>query len=586
VVQGEVRSLAGWPLAGINLEIDGLLHPLILDDQGLFQVTARSSHGMNLIELSATDVHGSGAATSRSWYYSREWLPPDDPSGAQPAHLVPGGLKAFMSESAIDDVDPMVPDIAAMLQQFLPLIDPMAFLSNPLASGTMGDCVYNLHVFSLNFAGAQVNLLPWDHEFIVDITLEDLTGLVTLEMDGGEGCQGLDQAMLTASSIQVAFRLAAQVESPGVVKVELPFRNAWISPDLALSPCEPYCEMVGFMGPVLESRIKTMLTTELVPVLESALAERHSEVVQIPPLAAGFPPAPVRLDAQVSRLDVQPSGIHAHGDEGFLVSAAAPRETLGSILRGSCGDEASFQWILPAESPIEIGVGDDLLNRAMFAMWGGGSLDGTLTGETLAALGADTGKYGISNLTLDLAPLLPPVMTDCKSTAGVLFEIGDLEVLASFRFAGLDVVARLWLSARIPADIAPVLSDDGELRVALVLGEPRQMKFDVGETGGSPGVGRNLVTYLMALLLEEAMPRIAEASFMIPDLAADLSTLSNLFPPGTDVFLDLDRVRRIAGATVLGVRGCDFIGDRSERVDAPGGQGAGVHNRLSLSGDK
>lgn len=34
------------------------------------------------------------------------------------------------------------------------------------------------------------------------------------------------------------------------------------------------------------------------------------------------------------------------------------------------------------------------------------------------------------------------------------------------------------------------------------------------------------------------------------------------------------------------VRACDSIGNRSERAGAPGGQGAGMHNRLSLSSDR
>jgi hypothetical protein len=173
----------------------------------------------------------------------------------------------------------------------------------------------------------------------------------------------------------------------------------------------------------------------------------------------------------------------------------------------------------------------------------------------------DLAQYGVSNLSVALSGMLPPVVTACKTTpsgAGVpnsvVLEIGDLGIDASFTMNGSDVMLSLFASLRGAASLLVTTdAETGATKVGIQI-----LGFDTVETdlidvqSDDPTmkelVGSLIESTLVPMLLSQL--DLGDAlSFELPVL--DLSGLSDLVPVGTALEIVPQAIERTANANTL-----------------------------------
>jgi hypothetical protein len=88
----------------------------------------------------------------------------------------------------------------------------------------------------------------------------------------------------------------------------------------------------------------------------------------------------------------------------------------------------------PALAPLEQVLVLDLVNEALYFAWAGGLLDFQVTEALLG--GTDPSLFGLTDLTLEVQTLLPPLLSDCTPDGALRLQVGQLQLLATGSFYG------------------------------------------------------------------------------------------------------------------------------------------------------
>ena len=111
----------------------------------------------------------------------------------------------------------------------------------------------------------------------------------------------------------------------------------------------------------------------------------------------------------------------------------------------------------------------------------------------------------------------------------------------------------MYASMEVEAALVPTVTPEGQKQIAVELGEVRIMEVEITEiTGQLAGAEAILVGLVKDNLLGGFLDSFAGGafgSFPIPDV--DLSSVNDAVPPGSKISLDLEKILRLAGYTVL-----------------------------------
>jgi len=168
-------------------------------------------------------------------------------------------------------------------------------------------------------------------------------------------------------------------------------------------------------------------------------------------------------------------------------------------------------------------------------------------------LGTDLAQFGLEDVTLLVDFLLAPIMTSCTSDGTFVLQIGDMRVDAAMTMYGMPVEMTAFSSMEIATELVPVQADDGTQQLAISLGDIRIMEVEIteikGQLAGAEDVIVSLVKDNLVVGFLDSFAGEALGSFPIPDV--DLSGVNEAVPPGSKIGIDLEKVLRILGYTVL-----------------------------------
>ena len=131
-----------------------------LDEEGKFEYTIHSVHGLNPVLVSAADRVGHKGEVTRGYYFSLDYIPVDEDTKIDDL-VVPEGLFVRLNQEALDDGDhdhKHVNDIATIVEILLGEVDYSQLLGQlPPVSYTIPNAI-NYTVPGLNLAGVKVGV--------------------------------------------------------------------------------------------------------------------------------------------------------------------------------------------------------------------------------------------------------------------------------------------------------------------------------------------------------------------------------------------------------------------------------------------
>lgn len=207
---------------------------------------------------------------------------------------------------------------------------------------------------------------------------------------------------------------------------------------------------------------------------------------------------------------------------GFGGEPVLDYETLGQIRRANClgvGADEPLAWAWERE--FAFAGQTDLLNQILFALWSSGAVTVPVD---LGALGL--GDLPVDDLTIELDPLMPGIVNDCRDE--VLFQVGDLGVKINASTFGVNIGVQGYIDVSMGVQILANGTDLG-----FELGDFDVFDFEVTSVSG--GLGdlfdiESLVTDTLLPLIVDSIPGTQIGPLPIGPIPLD--TLLPGAPPG------------------------------------------------------
>jgi len=561
-VAGHVISPAG-PIAEVIMTLNGEEMPVETSEAGEFTAEIDARQGMNTVEVRAVDGFGRADHAAHSFYWSPSWYSLDI-SGRAAAEVMDGVL-GFLGPEAWDDNDITdVDDLATLVTLLADGFDVTGFVPNPVMQGELGYCQYSISILDVTWDDLAIELIPMKGGLFMKFVL---TG-VNVEVDfpqTGPDCQDLS-GHLVSSKVSVWGKLNMSMTG-GVPVVSVGGVKVLVS-DLALQPnCEPHCALIELLRAVIEVMAAEEIEKSVPGLVEEALATTIQHDIDVAELfSEGWPHAPLSAGIRFSTMSFQDDGVVIGLAVGVTPMKEQGPDTLGSIGRAGClGTDGGF--FFPKSSGVEIAVYDDLLNQLSAALHGTGALSFPVSGDQIAGYGVDPGSAGITDMSIELEALLPPIITSCNALDAPTIQVGDLSMLADMKLDGASIEARLYASLAAPIDVQVEQGQDGEdSLLKLSSGQPDVMVYDIELLDDPSGMGETalrehiedtlkaqLTAAFASIEFSVAVPAIQLDYYMKTYLGQFLPDYFPQLPEGTfiDLFLN-DAKRWVVGHYVLG----------------------------------
>ena len=535
----------------------------IKNDDNEFSVEMFPDHGVNPITIELEDAQENRVKISQSFLMSEAYY--DVTDGISESALVENGLVVYIGTSVFDDDDiGDVDDLATVAHLVLAGIDLMPLIPNPVTgesnSPGIGHCKWEVTVKDVTFKVGSVDIFPGIGGLTLAATITDLVVDFNAVAPGfacpDAGGTATSQTIQLSAFVQVFLKDGNQV---GVVLDTDDVSVSVSPPDFELtSGAASWFDFLANwfddqLAALVETAVHAVLVGEVAPIIKDLLESisQYQASFTISPLLGVTQQTDVTLHVQPSYIDFQSVGAIV----GLAVGASTPKgaswlTSPGSIARSGCfdGDEPSLS--ISTQSPVAMGVHDDLLNQALFAAWWGGVINVSVDAELLKGL---IPELPLENLEVQLDPNLPPVITSCTVDGTTQLQIGDLRLQAVFDFGGKPAAMEAWVSAGVEvvldAKQAPGATIDISFGVQNVTWLEFQLTAVTGEIQGSDEALAKIINTVVVDVLLETLSTGVFKSFPVP--AFDLSKLLPGIPEGTALGIVPEAVERQAGYTVL-----------------------------------
>ena len=537
---------------------------------GSFSAPVSLRQGMTLIVVEAEDAVGHVAEVMRAVYYSPVWYAVD--ALAPLSGYVNDAILAYVGRLffyAQDDPDKVT--VSALVGDIVRGIDLAGLLPSPVTSTALPLCGSESDIFlddvhySLPAQVAVGNrtlsnplLNPIDGGLHIFLVMTDLNAHLAIETPGGgltclntEGRLLVDRITLTADvmiSLDAQGQPVIDLQGVSIVVGSISTQGMGLTGGIVNLLAE---WLDGFLGNMVED----MIVSQLVGLLGGLVGVLDLNFeFELGPFFGEGAPVPLRIETEFARFEFTGSdpgaGLHLVADGRITTTPVVERPVLGSIGRADCLG-APDDFALAEAGEVELGAAFDVLNEALFALWQGGLLHLTITAEDLG--GTDLSQFGVTDLSVETAPLLPPIVTSCNEDGALVAQVGDFWVHATFGLFGTPTDVTAYLHAEIAAEPVVVDGENGT-EPGIQIREIRMLRAEIVALNEEQERNRGM----LLSLLEEALPTVLVSqvaadpiSFAIPTI--DLGSLdsSGMLPEGVVLQIVLDALGHELGYVTL-----------------------------------
>jgi hypothetical protein len=226
----------------------------------------------------------------------------------------------------------------------------------------------------------------------------------------------------------------------------------------------------GLISGLLQGIVEDLLKDQLVDLLQQGLS---ALIFDMPlefdlPLGEGIPIA-LQLITAYDTLAFAPDGGTISLASTIRAEKKIDLEGLGAIERAGClGQESGLGYQPVKDMPIEAALFDDMLNQAFYSTWLNGLLHLDMTEKDFVTMDLDLSQYGIANMALDTAALLPPIIESCATDGKRMVQMGDFMLHTTFEMTGKPVDLMLYMYIEIEIGIG-MLEVDGVKKIAITI---------------------------------------------------------------------------------------------------------------------
>ncbi len=535
MLTGELVVLVSGKAHDVLGEVDEVFlggELLALGTDGSFSAPMDVVHGLNLVDVTATDTFGNESRSTQSFIFSNVYLP--DGAELLEQALVNHALLAYLDDLLFYNSDPSAPNnFTYLFEVILADLDIGALLPNPVVEDQDLSVLclwdeYDIYIENITYGKSNVVLSPVAGGVTLHIVIPDFSADFSIQTDG-LGCADFSgsvaaDALVADAMVEISASSAGEL-LVNVSQTDVVFNNLQIT--LGGIPGTLLNWLIGLfqdtIANLLQDEFKKQME-EMVSGLTDTLAEALGAPIEIP--LDGFVPGNDPVLLRLSMLFDKAYFTDAGADLDLRMSVTADNvvgiENPGSLGRGGClgTDDSNFAFDLANPSPLELAAHLDLANQAIYSLWANGGLHLHVTSEGLEEMGTDVGKYGVSDLILDTAPLLPPAITSCNADGSLTAQIGDFYLEADLNMLGVPADLHMYLFLALDADLAVV---EGELgpEIALAIDEPQYVIVDIVSVN-EEWKGKEHV--LVGLLTDTLIPQLLESfkdspiSFALPTI--------------------------------------------------------------------
>jgi hypothetical protein len=537
------RGDAGETLAGYAYTVNQGFNPIVVNAEDVgCQIPGQTCYSDHLVQ---------------SFYHSTTWYPVNEATPDK--SMINNGLEMFLGPEVWDDNDTSTPDdIATILTLFVQNMDIGSLIQNPVTSGKFGWCSYRVNLNHIRFGQIAVDLVPtWGGLFFkatipnfrVDIDVP-ISGFACPDFSGNASMSSITISATALLSMDANGNPQASVVNPDVVVSGLSvsldglwgFLLNWI---------------IGFFEGTFTTMIETQFEAVLADQIGSAIAGAISglaldQTFALPAFLPGTNPLSLHIVAKPSILDFTPAGGTIGMKATILTPRGTPHSPLGSIGRASCLGAPEGALVFPKHGPLEIGLHDDFFNLIPYALFWGGGLNLPLDPAALGA-NVDLSAYGISEMTLQIDFLLPPILSACNPQGKLMLQCGDVSVLVNMKLFGTPVTMLMYASLNSEAKVFIQVGASGGNELALAISEPVFIDIEIaslsgGLVGAEDTLGKLIRDTEIPMVLK-ALSGNTLASFPIPEI--DLHAIAPQLPAGSKIAIDIRELLRITGNTVV-----------------------------------
>ena len=481
-VTGTVTDTAGG-FSGLTINGDAVT----VNPDGTFSYPMTASQGINYIDAKALDDAQNQVRLLRSFAYSTVWHPMDDPDLR--TALVASGIKAWANQTLFYDAN--VTDTAtlsAILADVLAGLDLAKLIPSPLTSVDQAGCKYDVFLYQVTFNKPTLELKTKDGGLSLHVVIPKLKGNGLLKKTGGYFyCPGSNDVDISADTVDLAMDIGVGVDAPTHAIVLAAGQSAITMTGFNVTLSNGFWNfIVGLFQKTLQNLITDQFTSQvgnIVGTLNKSLAGLFAKPIELPvgALIEGMNPFTLKLSLEARTADFHVAGAAVDLDAMARGDKLVGRTLLGSIGRADClVDKATpFAFDLADSSKIQLGIAEDFVGEILYSVWNQKGLHLHITSAGLAKTGTDLSKYGIADLDLVTAPLLPPILTDCTADGGLELQLGDFYTEASFSFNDNPLQMHFYLNLKVPATMAIVDDPTKGKLISLTVGQPTYSDLDL-----------------------------------------------------------------------------------------------------------
>lgn len=381
--------------------------------------------GLNVVETIATDGDGNPTTDIRAALQG-DFVANGDP--------INNGLMVRINESGFDTVE----DLAS---GFLDISTLASQLPSPVYSNNSQSCInwwwggstcwdwytINFYVGNLSVSSTELDLDPTSGGYL------DTSAYINypyLDWSASGKVIGIGYSAsgnIEADWIKVAMDLTPWVQST-VLGVDLD--NVAVSTQNFNFSLDSWIyDVMNFFGVNIDAIIESLLVDALADMAEDEVPELVNEALEALEVSQTFEMGGINfdLDALPYQVSVDDNGLTLGLSTWFTTQSwAIPyAANLGSLV---------YPYSVPAfttpNGEMELGIGEDFLNQAFYAMWSGGLLEMSMDQDDLGMDMSELSVFmpGLSALTVQTSGALPPVVVPGTGSDLLDLQIGDLEL--------------------------------------------------------------------------------------------------------------------------------------------------------------
>jgi len=491
-----------------------------MDENGNWTHELNYEFGLNIVETSAIDGDGNGTEDSRGVI-----------SGNFNAYTggVVDGLMVRINEGGFDV-------LGGMAEGFVDSSQISSMIPNPVFQDESESCVdlgwfgsycftwYSVYfsISNFNFSSTTVDIDPSSSGHLdtlasvnypyMNYNASGVVAEIGYSASGTISADGIDIDMDLTPYIQGG-DIEVSVGNASVSTRNFDFDlDSWIY------------DAMNFFGFDIEGVIEDLMVGELADMAEDEVPGMINDILADLDLGQTLSvgESTYELDAVPDYVGVDDLGLTLGLETFFTVNGwtSSYPQTPGSLVY-----PYSTPTFATPNGQMEIAIGEDFLNQAFYAMWGGGLLDFTMTGAEIGLESEDLALFmpNLSDPVIETVAVLPPVIVPGTGADILDLQVGDLE-LSLYNGSVSEANLQLRVYVHIFAGMGLTTSTDNTLTASL---GDMDISFDLVYPNARSQYAGDTEAFLGALM-PLLMPMLTDSlgAFPIPDI--DGLTVGNI----------------------------------------------------------